>query len=426
MNDPTPAPVDFIRDQWGRPLVVPAGGDRPRPYTRSSSAAKTIEDTYNLELWARRNVAFGMARDASLVARVLAAGGDPSRWDTPAKRAVDRIVEDASTIAQAHKGADIGTALHRLTELVDRDMDIVAGPYEADVNAYVNALIDAGLTVDPRYVECRLVCDALEMAGTADRLLQRADGTWVVADLKTGATVDYGALGWSAQLAAYAHSDLYDPETTERMPTPPLDKVTGIIIHLPAGQGTCTLYELDLAAGYRAAVLANEVRAVRRAARRWITALPTRPEPQPVAGPLRFGGDEGPTVTDEQLAQLRDGIAGLSDDDRAVLNAIAAEAHATVGSISAKVLPSRRRWLIARGLVRWMRHGWDEDVVRAALAHVTGDPMCHQPMVSLGVIVGLLTIDQAEAFVHMALGISDGLYLLNFDDQGTPSFAEAT
>src|SRR6478752_2935322 len=63
MNDPTPAPVDFFRDQWGRPLVVPAGGDRPRPYTRSSSAAKTIEDTYNLEMWARRNVAFGMARD---------------------------------------------------------------------------------------------------------------------------------------------------------------------------------------------------------------------------------------------------------------------------------------------------------------------------------------------------------------------------
>src|SRR6185503_18481592 len=103
LTDPTPAPVDFTRDQYGRPLVVPATGGRPRPYTRSSSAAKTIEDTYNLELWARRNVAFGMARDTSLVARVLAAAGDPSTWDTPTKRAVDRIVEDAATVAQAHK-----------------------------------------------------------------------------------------------------------------------------------------------------------------------------------------------------------------------------------------------------------------------------------------------------------------------------------
>src|SRR5207244_1019851 len=125
--------------------------------------------------------------------------------------------------------------------------------------AYTNALISAGLIADERFVECRLVCDALEMAGTADRLLRRAtDGTWVVADLKTGASVDYGALGWSAQLAAYAHSDLYDPTTTTRTPTPPLDKVVGVIIHLPAGQGCCTLYEIDLAAGYRAAQLANE------------------------------------------------------------------------------------------------------------------------------------------------------------------------
>jgi len=77
------------------------------------------------------------------------------------------------------------------------------------------------------------------------------------------------------------------------------------------------------------------------------------------------------------------------------------------------------------GRVRWARHGWDEDVVRAALAHVTGDPMCHQPMVSLGVVVGLLTVDQADALGRMALGISDGLFNLTFDDAGTPQFVEA-
>jgi hypothetical protein len=416
VNDPTPAPVDFQRDQYGRPLVVPAGGTKPLPYTRSSSAAKTIEDTYNLEMWARRNVAFGMARDQSLVARVLAAGGDPSTWDTPTKRAIDRVHADAATVAQAHKGADIGTAVHRLTEMLDRGQRVIAGPYEADLEAYTNALIAAGLITDRRFVECRLVCDALEMAGTADRLLRRTDGSWVVADLKTGATVDYGALGWSAQLAAYAHSDLYDPETGLRTPTPPLDKVVGIIVHLPAGQGVCTLYELDLAAGYRAAVLANEVRAVRRASRRWINPLATAPA---------YDEAEGPTATDHQLEQLREAIAGLSPEMRAALNVVAQEANATVGSISVKVHPTRRRWLIARALVRWARHGWDEDIVRAALAHVTGDPMCHQPMVLVGAIVGRLTIDQAEAFGHMALAITDGHFNLTFDDAGTPCFVEA-
>jgi hypothetical protein len=417
MNDPTPAPVDFTRDQWGRPLVVPATGGRPRPYTRSSSAAKTIEDTYNLELWARRNVAFGMARDPSLIARVLAVGGDPGSWDDVAKKAVNRIHEDAATVAQAHKGADIGTAVHRLTEMLDRGQPFHAGPYEADLTAYTNALIEARLFADERFVECRLVCDALEMAGTADRLLRRADGSWVVADLKTGASVDYGALGWSAQLAAYAHSDLYDPTTTGRMPTPPLDKVTGIIIHLPAGTGRCTLYELDLAAGYRAAVLANEVRNVRREARRWINPLPVATDPTDAF--------EGELVDDADLQRMREAIDALDDEQRAVLNAIAAEANATVGSISVKLNPSRRRWLIASGLVRWCRHGWDEDIVRAALAHVTGDPMCHQPIVLLGAIVGRLTIPQAEAFRHMALAISDGHFSLRFDDAGTPCFVEA-
>jgi hypothetical protein len=367
-------------------------------------------------MWARRNVAFGMARDASLVARTLAAAGDPSTWDQKTKRTVDRIVEDASTVAQAHKGADIGTAVHRLTELVDRGESVIAGPYEPDLNAYVDALIRAGLTPDPRYVECRLVCDALELAGTADRLLKRADGSWVVADLKTGATVDYGGLGWSAQLAAYAHSDLYDPTDDTRKQTPPLDKTVGIIVHLPAGQGVCTLYEIDLVAGYRAAQLANEVRAIRREARRWITPYTAAVDTHP---------DEGGMVDERDLARMREAIGQLTNDQRAVLNAIAKEAEACGHPIAVKLDPTRRRWLIARALVRWARHGWDEDVVRAALAYVTGDPICHQPIASMGAIVGQLTVTQADALGHMALAISDGQYILRYDDQGTPWFADA-
>ena len=130
-------PPDFVRDQWGRPLVIPPDGGNPRPYTRSSSAAKTVEDTYNLELWARRNVAYGMAKDRSLIARVLALGGDPSTWDLATKKACNAIVEDAAAVALAHRAADIGTAVHRMTEMLDRGQPVDAGPYEADLEAYV-------------------------------------------------------------------------------------------------------------------------------------------------------------------------------------------------------------------------------------------------------------------------------------------------
>jgi hypothetical protein len=277
-----PATLDYPRDQWGRPLIVPPTGGKPVPYTRSSSAAKTVEDHWNLEMWARRNIAYGMAHDASLVARVLALGGTPYTWSDDHKKLVNRIHEDAAAVALSHKGADIGTAVHTMTERVDRGEQFDAGIYEADVNAYVSALIRAELAVDPAHIECRLVCDELEMAGTADRILAHADGRHLIADIKTGATVDYGGLGWAAQLASYAHGQVYDPAAGQRLDTPALDRTTGIIIHLPAGRGVCTLYEIDLVAGFRAAELANEIRAVRRASRRWISPLAGVPAAAPV------------------------------------------------------------------------------------------------------------------------------------------------
>src|SRR5690606_34688986 len=149
---------------------------------------------------------------------------------------------------------------------------VVGGPYQADLDAYTATMRSHGFVVDPRYVECRIVNDDLEMAGTADRIIQRPDGTWAIADIKTSASVDFGGLGWAAQLAAYATGTLYDVDTEQRIDTPDIDKQVGYIIHLPAGQGRCDLYQVDLAAGLDAARLANQIRAVRKASKRWITA----------------------------------------------------------------------------------------------------------------------------------------------------------
>jgi hypothetical protein len=285
------ARTDFRRDRWGRPLIVPATGGKARPYTRASSAAKTIEDTWNLEMWARRNVAYGMSYDPSLVARVIAVGGNPGSWDQAAKGVVNKVHEDAQKVAQANKAADIGTAVHTLTERLDRGEDVDGGPYQADLDAYRAALDAAGFVCNPDWVECRMACDELEIAGTADRIL--TNGGYYIGDLKTGPTVDYGGLGWAAQLACYAHSDLYNIVDDSRQPTPKLDQATGIIIHLPAGQGRCTLYEIDLVAGYRAAQLANEVRAVRKESKRWIVPKIAGEESARVASPA-------PTATKEE------------------------------------------------------------------------------------------------------------------------------
>lgn len=303
------ARVDFKRDQWDRPLIVPVGGGKAQGYTRCSSAAKTVDDTFNLELWARRNVAFGMSQDRSLVARVLAVGGAPKEWDKAGRSTVNKIVEDAQQVAKAHEAADIGTAVHELTHRLDRGEDVIAGPYQDDLVAYRQAQLAAGLIVNPDWIECRMVCDALAMAGTADRIftvepgsplarfLGLEPGEAIIGDLKTGESVDYGALGWAAQLAAYAHGELYDIETDERIATPTINRQRGLIVHLPAGQGRCDLYLVDLIGGYEAARLANEIRATRKAAKGWL-------EPMALAAPI-------PTSDDDLMAALEASVAAL-------------------------------------------------------------------------------------------------------------------
>lgn len=276
-------PKDFKRDRWGRPHIMQPDGKRIA-YTRCSSAAKTIEDTYNLERWDNRNIAFGMSYDASLVARVLAIGGDPASWNKDEKDAVNDIVEAARSVAKAHKAADIGTAVHRLTHRIDRGEDVHGGPYQADLDAYRAAMTAAGLTCHPEWIECRMVNDELRMAGTADRIVKVVE-RHRIADVKTGASIDFGGLGWTAQGAAYAGGLLYDTELEERLSTPDIDQQIGYIIHLPAGQGRCAIYEMDLVAGLAAAKLANEIRATRKASKTWITPLQIAPgavPPSPV------------------------------------------------------------------------------------------------------------------------------------------------
>jgi hypothetical protein len=318
---------DFKRDRWGRPLIEPKDGGKALPYTRSSSAAKTIEDTFNLELWMRRNIVYGMAHDTSLIARTLAIPGGPSDWDQKQKKAINDICEAAAQVAQASKAADIGTALHAMVEQVNLGHSVDAGIYAADLDAYRWAISQMGWQIHPDHVECRMVCDPLQMAGTCDMLVQNDDGEYFVADLKTSSSVDYGGLGWSAQLAAYAHSDIYSPLLNARLETPVINKQIGYIVHLPAGQGVCTIHQVDLVKGYAAAELANEIRATRAAAKKFITPVYTaeadkpptdtpEPTPEPPQGHTEALADRMRWLIanghgDKLQLQWPDGVPGL-------------------------------------------------------------------------------------------------------------------
>lgn len=241
--------VEIPRDRYGRPMVLPAKGTKRIAYRRATTFVGCLEDTYNLMAWKTRQVAYGMGQRKDLVLAAAAADSDD-------KRKLNDIAEKATEHAMASASATTGTALHALTERVDRgrQLGFVPAEYEADIAAYQVAT--AG--IEWLGVETFRVHDDWKVAGTADRVGRDARGRLRIYDIKTG-SIDFPHK-MAMQLAMYARSTPYDIATDTRgTPEDGLDLGYGVIIHLPAGQGRCDLYEINIAKGWGACLLAKKV-----------------------------------------------------------------------------------------------------------------------------------------------------------------------
>jgi hypothetical protein len=263
---------DFERDGRGRPRIQCLDG-KTRSFTRVTTFIDCLEDKTTLAKWGERMVLIGAltgtAQDRTgLAKKVLAAQAVED------KNTLNELADNAKTRARASDKAEDGTATHTLTELLDTGRDLPAGldaATLADLQAY-----EAGtLGLEPLGVEVKVVNDQYETAGTYDRTFRVLPGffwpEWlvgrvVVGDLKTG-RVDFGLAKMAMQLGVYANSVRYDPETHERTPLG-ADLAAGLILHLPAGEARLDVYALDIAFGYRAVGLAQQVRQYRAAARR--------------------------------------------------------------------------------------------------------------------------------------------------------------
>jgi PD-(D/E)XK nuclease superfamily len=240
------------RDRWGRPMILPVSGGKPKAYTRATTFAGSVEDMYGLGMWQQRMVALGLSKRADLLLSVSAHAED--------KDELNRIVDSAREAAAASAAATTGTALHKLTERYDRGqitLDDVPASNRADLTAYAEATVP--LTIHG--IEQFVVLDEIEVAGTFDRIVEYG-GQRYVADIKTG-SIDYGVGKMAVQLALYSRGLLYEPGKRTRGSTG-VSQTAGVIIHLPAGQGRCDLYWIDLRAGWEAAQLCDRVRAWRK------------------------------------------------------------------------------------------------------------------------------------------------------------------
>jgi hypothetical protein len=263
---PVAADTKWRRDQWGRYLILPPGGDKPVGYTRATTAAGWLDEGYGIPPWMATMAITGTLLRPGLYAQweALLARHDGSPWygGDEAKRECKRLVAEAAAVGGANDRAEQGTALHELTAMVDegRTLNYISAATEADLSAYTKTLAAAGVTFLPGMIERTVVLDDKRIAGTFDRgaVVPGFDQP-LIADLKTGADLSFSWHSIATQLAIYANGrDLYrqgpatDGSEDEREPAPNFDLTNALVIWLPAGSGTCELFLVDIAAGWDA------------------------------------------------------------------------------------------------------------------------------------------------------------------------------
>ena len=334
--------ADYPRfDGFNRYVLPHPDTGKDFAWTRVTTYARALRDTFGLTRWQLRMAGRGLCVRGDLIARIA------SEYDA------DDVVDKAVSAAQEHAGstmkATYGTALHRLTEGIDRDEEIVEPPeLRADLDAYRGAVTRSGLTFHA--IEQIVCVPGLSLAGTLDRVVSFGDTAYIW-DLKTG-DVELAWLEIAVQLACYAHAAfLWDGDHWE--PMLPVNQDVAIVAHLPTGEGRVELFAVDIARGWEAAQLCRDVRQWRNAkdlARPWpgVPVSPARDETQPPA-PLLAGQAEGveagpgpvthlpdqPDATDNAPASPDDAGVARSDWLRDRLMALA-------GNLRARTLVANR------------------------------------------------------------------------------------
>ncbi len=306
---------DVPRDRWGRYLIAHPESGRVQPWTRTTTVASSIADTFALSQWSQRMAVKGITMRPDLYA--LASGYDVAAD----KDDLNSVCEQAKTAAGDKVAANLGTAMHAFTAGVDRGMEMNIPPSMVDdVNAYSVALRAYGFELVTDMIERRVVLTKKtageDIAGTFDRvyratrdvdikladgkIVHTAAGTHLIGDLKTGRDLAYAWGEIAIQEAIYAHAinenGVWDSDAKEWIPDPlhgaGVSEHIGIVVHLPIqkepGAPACVMYAVDLEQGWDAIQLCVQVRQWRKA-KKIATALDVvdqTPRPAAVRAPL--------------------------------------------------------------------------------------------------------------------------------------------
>lgn len=240
---------------------------RPKGITRVTTFNKAASDTTSLTDWKLRNVIIGASRRPDLLLR---AHGLDVQQDS---KVLNKLAAELEAVAGAKVGADIGTFLHEFCEHMDAGLKTwkdAPEVYQAQLKLYSETLAEAGFETVPGMIErTTYIAEFGGVVGRFDRILfHRPSGTYLIADLKTGRTMDYARLENECQEWIYAHGvnehGVYDWNTdTWDDPGCVVSETVGLIIHMPVqgdDAGQVFLEKTDLQRGMRYAATCAENR----------------------------------------------------------------------------------------------------------------------------------------------------------------------
>lgn len=266
-------PPDFQRGAGGEPLITMEDGKRDR-YSRVSSIGGVLEDDSGLTNWRISKALEGQAKRPELVAATLAASPYESN-----KQAFTKLREEAIQAGRGAYKADLGTAVHAMSERWEQEEDYDPGDkFRPALELYSAGMERLGLV--STHIECQFVNDEHRIAGTADRIYKLSKdlmapdesiipaGSLLIGDLKTGSSLAYSLPGYTIQLAGYAGGVLYDVVNNVRVETPEINQDWAIIVHLSVEKNICEFLWVDLEVGRYGLDLVGSVKQWRRDWRR--------------------------------------------------------------------------------------------------------------------------------------------------------------
>lgn len=330
-------------DGKGRYKVTHPDTGKPVTWTRATTFAKAISNTFALGKYDQRLVLLGATMRPDIRDR---AHGKHVRVD---KNLLDALATDLREAAGGGVAANKGTTVHGFTEAVDHAYHTPAGPmsvldtvpreYQGIVVTYIMLLEQTGLEPIPYLTEFTTAVKQYQVAGTSDNCykitkpltvktargdVHLAPGEYVIGDKKSGRSLEFAQREIAIQLGTYAQglntSGRFDWDTRTWDPDPlggaKVRTDVGLVVHLPVDDDATeqpSVQGVDTESGWNAAVLCERVRTWHKVK----TLGPVVVEGADTFAPSRPAAPEVTTRTNVRPASLRDRAGAVTSKGEA-------------------------------------------------------------------------------------------------------------